>query len=460
MMRLRVLSPEQTREIHRASLRLLAEIGMHVMDGETRRDLLAAGCRENAEERVLMSEEVVQRALSSVPPRMRIWDRDGRLAVDTADPVPRFAPGLNCINVLDRNTGEHRPCLLRDIHEAARLCDRLPNIDLAAGLGNPGELPPDRQALETVRAVVEETRKPLAFIAHDEVEDEEIWGYLAGVAGGWPAMSDKPFALDLTGPYSPLELGQEACRRLRFAARRRLPVVCYPALITGAAGPVTLAGALAQSSAEILAGIAVHQLAAPGSPVISGSSILPMDLRTGTIAYGSPEYILACLGAVDCFTDLGIPSWIGAGCSDAHSVDLQAAAEAGMNLQAAVLSGTSFVHNLGYLSAGKTGSLEMLVLCDELAAAVKRVAAGIEVNEDTLGVEVTRRSYRDHSFLMDEHTLHHMAGAMWSPSLFARSTPEAWDIAQESRAGAPESRAAAGGSVQERIREKTEELLR
>ena len=66
-----------------------------------------------------------------------------------------------------------------------RLCDRLPNIDLAAGLGNPNELPAREQAIETVRAIVAETKKPVAFIAHDEVEDEEIWNYLAEVAGGW-----------------------------------------------------------------------------------------------------------------------------------------------------------------------------------------------------------------------------------------------------------------------------------
>jgi trimethylamine--corrinoid protein Co-methyltransferase len=115
-----------------------------------------------------------------------------------------------------------------------------------------------------------------------------------------------------------------ACRRLAFAARRRLPVVCYPALLPGTNGPVTIAGALAQINAECLSGLVMHQLAGPDSPVVTGSSILPMDLRSGGIAYGSPEYALAGLAAVDLFTDLGIPSWVGAGCSDAHTMDAQA----------------------------------------------------------------------------------------------------------------------------------------
>ena len=446
-MKLRLLTKKDSSQTYQAAIDILRLVGMQVMDDDTRKLLANAGCRVNEEGRFLFYEELVQKALSSVPGSMVIYDRNGKVAVDTADAVPRFSPGLNCINVLDYKTREHRLCLLKDIVETARLCESLPNIDLAAGLGNPSDIPASEQAIETVKALVAGTGKPLAFIAHDEVEDKHIWNYLSDVAGGWEALASKPFALDLTGPYSPLELGEEACRRLRFAARNRLPVVCYPALLPGAAGPVTLAGALAQSSAEILAGIVVHQLEEPGAPVISGSSILPMDLLSGNIAYGSPEYMLACLGAVDLFAGIGVPTWFGAGCSDAHTVDAQAAAEAGMSLQTAVLSGTAFIHNLGYLSAGKTGSLEMLVLCDELAGMARRFAAGITVNEETLAVDVTRRAYRDRSFLTDEHTLKHMRCAIRKSSLFKRTSMEEWQ-------------GPGTDSVQKRTRERLMDLLK
>jgi trimethylamine--corrinoid protein Co-methyltransferase len=424
--KLRLLSEADIRGIYQVAIQILEEMGMEVMDQDTRRMLQQAGCRESEEGHLLFDERLVQKAISTVPERMILYDRNGEKAVDSSASLPHFAPGLNCINVLDHRTGEHRLCTIKDVQETARLCDRLSNVDMAAGLGNPSDLPPSEQARATVEALAQGSRKPLAFIAHDENEDEEIWSYLAELAGGFQALAEKPFALDLTGPYSPLELGEEACRRLRFCAHHSLPVVCYPALITGAAGPVTLAGAIAQSSAEILAGIVVHQLQQPGAPVISGSAVLPMDLRSGGIAYGSPEYSLACLGAVDFFSDLNIPTWFGAGCSDSHTVDAQAAAEAGMGLQVAVLSGTSFIHNLGYLSAGKTGSLEMLVLCDEIAGALKSFIKGIDVNGETLAVEVTRRGYRDHSFLMDEHTLTYMRTALWHPSIFQRTTGEQW----------------------------------
>jgi len=445
-MRLRLLSTENTRQIHTAALTILQDLGMDVRDTDTRKDLLNAGCREADTGYVLFPEEVVNRALEKIPGKFVLYDRNGNCRVDTSDIHPHFAPGLNAITILDHRTGEHRECLLSDVHEAARVCGKLESLDVASGLGNPSDVPPAEQAMETAKAIMEETEKPFPFIAHNEVEDEEVWEYCAEVAGGWEKLAEKPFALDLTGPYSPLELGEEACRRLRFTARKRLPVVCYPAMLPGTTGPVTLDGAIAQSSAEILAGLVVHQLAEPGAPVLTASAILPMDLKTGSIAYGSPEYMLVGFGAVDYFSDLGVPTWIGAGCSDSHVVDTQAASEAGMSMYLAVLAGTSFIHNLGFLSAGKSGALEMLVLTDELAGGVKRFGQGISVTEESLGLDVTRRCYRNHSFMMDDHTLSNMRNAMWEPLLLKRNTQVEWS-------------GAGGVPLEKRIKERVADLL-
>ncbi len=445
-LRLRVLSEEDARQVHQAVLQILREPGMRVHDDDTRKMLKDKGCRESNDGYLLFDEELVQQALATVPRRMLLYHRNGETAVDTSDVVPHFSPGINCIDVLDYKTGEHRPCLLEDISKTARVCDRLPHIDMVASLGCPRDVPSDEEALATVRAMVEQTGKPVAFTGHNEIEAAEIWAYLAEVAGGWEALAAKPFALDLTGPTSPLKLSAEACRRLRHAAQKRLPVVCYPGIMPGATGPITLAGTLAQSSAEILTGIVVHQLEAPGAPVVSGSAILPMDMRTGGLAYGAPDYSLACLAAVDYFNAIGVPTWIGAGCSDAHSMDSQAAAEAGMNMLAAVLSGTSFVHNLGYLSSGKTGSLEMLVLSDELAGMACQIAAGSVVNADTLAVDVTRRAAKTGSYLSDAHTLKHVRTEMWIPSLFQRTSLHSWHESGAKTMGA-------------RIREKLRALL-
>ena len=446
-MRVRVLSEQGAAEVHRAALNILAEIGILVQDDDTRRRLNDLGCGQSDDGYTLLGEDVVAKALATVPPRMVLYNQRGEAAVDTGDHIARFGPGLNCTDVLDFRTGEHRPCVLSDVVDAARLCDKLPHVDLAGNLGNPTDLPAEDQALASVRALAENTEKPLAFIAHDEKEAEDIWSYLAGQVGGWDALEKKPIALDLTGPTSPLKMKQESARRLRLAASRGLPVVCYPALMPGIGGPVTLAGALAQSGAEILAGLVIHQMERPGAPVISGSAVIPFDMRMVNLAYGSPEYVLAGLAASDYFQDLGVPTWIGAGCTDSNLIDAQAAAEAGFNIMASIQGGTAFAHNLGYLSSGLVGSLEMLVLGDELAGMARRVGAGIEVNEDTLAVDIIRKASKTGKYLTEgRHTARHTRTEYWIPSIFQRQAPGDWR-----QAGAPSSA--------DKIREKIGDLI-
>ena len=98
----------------------------------------------------------------------------------------------------------------------------------------------------------------------------------------------------------------------------------------------------------------------------------------------------------------------------------------GANMALAGLAGTAFVHNLGFLSSGRTGSLEMLVLCDELAGWAGRFAHGVETGEDAIGVEVVKRAAKDNSFLTDEHTTARYMTESWFPPMFERSDSAAW----------------------------------
>ena len=117
-----------------------------------------------------------------------------------------------------------------------------------------------------------------------------------------------------------------------------------------------------------------------------------------------------------------------------------------MNIMASVFAGTALTHNFGYLSSGKTGSLEMLVLCEELAGMACRIAAGTKVNEDTLAFDAIRRSAKTSHYLTDEHTLHHVRDEMWMPSVFRRITLDRW-VESGSK------------TARERIREKLRSLL-
>ncbi len=433
--------------IHEAVKVILWDVGVIIEHLPTRHNLIRQHrCVEGTGGFIRMPPELVDQAISTVQKKILLYDHDGHVRVDTSSKTASYCPGHNCVRILDFRSGELRPCLLADIRETARVCEQLPNIDMVCSLGYPSEVPPEDEVVETTKAMYEHCSKPAALLAHDETIQERMMTVIAERVGGWNRLADKPVSIELMGPVSPLRLPEELCARLINCARWRVPVVCYPATFPGMSCPISLAGAIAQSSAEAIAGIVVHQLTEPGAPILSGSAILPMDLRQANLAYGSPEYMVSGLGASDYFRSVGIPSWIGAGCSDSHQFDAQAATEAGASLAIAAMAKTPFVHNLGFLSGGRTGSLELLTLCDEMIGWTMKMANGIKVDAETLAVEVIQRAAATNDFLTDSHTRNRYLTESWYPTLCERSDAEAW--------------AEAGGhDMQERIRQRLAELL-
>ncbi|MFT5502659.1 MAG: trimethylamine--corrinoid protein Co-methyltransferase [Gammaproteobacteria bacterium] len=424
---LELINPDECNSLHDSVKAILWNVGVQIEHRPTR-DLLVKHhhCREDDQNYLHIPPDLIDRTIETIPSRLLLYDQDGKVKVDTDSPISSFCPGHNCVRILDYRNNELRPCKLEDIRETAKVCEQLPNIDMVCSLGYPSEIPPEDEVVETVRAMYENCNKPAALLAHDEVIQERMLNLIADMTGGWQRMGDKPVCLELMGPISPLKLPEELCLRLINCAKWRIPTVCYPATFPGMSCPITNAGAIAQSSAESIAGMIVHQLTEPGAPIMAGSSILPMDLRQANLAYGSPEYMSAGLGAADYFKSIGIPSWIGAGCSDSHQFDAQAAAEAGANLAIAALAKTPFVHNLGFLSGGRTGSLQMLVLCDEIIGWSSKMSTGIQVNAETIAQDVIERSARDNGFLTDQHTQDRFLTENWYPGLFERSDADAW----------------------------------
>ena len=424
---LQMVNESQSAMIHEAVKAILWDVGVIIEHRELRQRLVQQhGCREDNNGYTHLTPDLVEWAIEQAPEHIKLYDHDGNLKVDTASHTSSYCPGHNCVRILDFRSNELRPCSLEDIRETAKLCEALPNLDMVCSLGYPSEVPPEDEVTETVRAMYENCSKPAALLAHDEVIQERMLNLIADMTGGWQRMADKPVCLELMGPISPLKLPGELCLRLINCARWGIPAVCYPATFPGMSCPISTAGAIAQSSAEALAGIVIHQLTIPGAPVMSGSSILPMDLRQANLAYGSPEYMTAGLGAADYFKSIGIPSWIGAGCSDSHQFDTQAAAEAGANLAIAGLASTPFVHNLGFLSGGRTGSLQMLTLCDELVGWSGKMASGVEVTADSVALEVVKRAVANNDYLTDEHTQERFMTETWYPGLCERSDADAW----------------------------------
>ena len=182
-----------------------------------------------------------------------------------------------------------------------------------------------------------------------------------------------PFIILYAEPITPLKNAQEAVEKLLYMAENDLPVIYAPGMLSGATGPVTLAGCLALANAESLCGLVMAQLKREGGPFIYGGGILPLDMRTSVAAYGAPELQLAGAALADMAHYYRLPRFSGAGASDSKVLDQQAMIEGTISTVMQALCGANLVHDVGYLEGGLTGSYEMVVAMDEVIGMVKRI---------------------------------------------------------------------------------------
>ena len=422
---LQVLSPDQCEEIFFAALEILQRVGVRVHEPQGLALLGQAGARVEGD-RAFLSAALVRQALATAPGTVPIAARDGRPAMRLQKGRPHFGTGSDTQFTFDLSDGERRLAVKQDVANAARVADALPNIDFVMSLGLASDVPTATSYLHQFEAMVLNTAKPILYTASDRRDVEDILAMAEAVAGGRSALAQRPFLVLYAEPSSPLQHSREAVQKLILCAERRVPVMYIPAVMLGASAPVTIAGALAQINAECLSGLVMHQLAGPGAPFIYGGAAPVMDVSTSLCSYGSPELTLSCAGMISMARWLDLPVFCTAGCSDAHTFDQQAGMEAGYNLLAMALAGGNLIHDLGYVGAGMTSSLEMLALCDEMAGIARWLLAGIEVSPRTLALSTIEQVGPGGNYMAEAHTVENFKSALHFPTIMNRLEHARW----------------------------------
>ncbi|HIQ04821.1 MAG TPA: trimethylamine methyltransferase, partial [Anaerolineae bacterium] len=244
---------------------------------------------------------------------------------------------------------------------------------------------------------------------------------------------------------SPFYHNPEALDRLLFCAEKRIPLIYIPTIMAGASGPVTMAGALTVGNADVLAGLVIHQLKAPGAPFIYGGCVSPFDMKTTVLPYGAPEWHMSDAILAQLSWRYGLPQFGTAGATDSKVVDEQATLEAAYTLLFAALSGVNLIHDVGYMESGLTASLDYLVICDEIISLVRHILRGCEVDDETLALDLIDAVGPGGHFVDSEHTLRHYR-EVWYPSVLDRRTYDDWS-------------AAGAMTLKQRARIKAKELL-
>jgi trimethylamine--corrinoid protein Co-methyltransferase len=420
------LTHEQMQDIHSASLQVLQDVGTMVHHPEARDLLVQAGARRAGDKGVHIPADVVEAALRSAPSRITVYDRTARPAMFLEGRRVHFGTGSDCPFLLDTFSGRRRPFAEDDVRHAVTLVDGLEQIDFCMSMGHLPMYGDQASYQAEYAAMLRFTSKPHVITAGDRQSLQDQTEMAAAVVGGLEQLQHKPLFVLYDEPTSPLIHSFEALDKLLFMAEHRLPTNYSPGIMAGATSPVTLAGAIAQANAEILAGLAIHQLKRPGAPFVHGAGVSPMDMRSMQPTYSAPEAIMGQAGLTQIGRDLyHLPTWGFAGCSSSKLCDEQAVYEAYSYLSTSAQMGTNLVHDVGYLEFGLTYSFDLLVFCNEMIGQVTRLMEGIEVNADTLALEVMERVGPGGHFLGDDHTFDHFR-RNWTPELTDRNTYEVW----------------------------------
>lgn len=421
------LSENQREEIFSAALEIMDRVGMRIFTEEGKDLLRSAGAAVDAEGLVHIPSFMVKHALNLAPSRVVLAGRDGDRHVVLEKDRIYFGTGSDTPFTIDPYTDEHRQMLYRDVYDAARTADALPNIDFFMSLGLVSDAPAQTYDRHQFLAMITGTRKPMVITAVDRQGLEDQHRMACAVLGGEEAFRRNPLFGIYIEPISPLQHSKEVVEKLLYAADHGIPIVYTPAPTAGYTAPVTLAGIIAQGLAECLTGVVMAQLRSPGAPVIIGGVHTIIDMQTMIFSYAAPEFLLLSAAITDVVKWLGLPMFSTAGCSDAKLLDEQASLQAGLSILFAALSGANLIHDVGYLESGLTGSFDMLVLSDEIIAMVKRMLRGVQVDQETLAVDTVAEVGPGGHFLGSEHTLRHFREEIWRPELQERVNYTAWE---------------------------------
>ena len=422
----RILSDSQCKEIFLATLECLRRIGVRIQNEEAKNMLAAAGADVEGDQ-VRIPAHIIQDAIAATPRTFTIWGRDYQHEMRVSPDRVHFGPGPSCTYFIDPLSGERRRARLSDAGKTALVCDALPNIDYAMGLSLFDDSTPVLSPVYEFAEMLANTSKPIIAWANTTETLSDIYNIALAAAGSETSLRRKPIFAFFTTYESPLRLANAPVANLMWAAEHDIPVICLGGPTVGLEAPFSGASALVMHLASVLSALAIVQLKKRGAPMVIGGVPSMMDLRTARPAYGSPEMSLHSAAAVDISRYLGIPFMGTAGASESKVIDAQAGAEAAIQVLMSALSGASLVHDLGFLDCADIGSLSYLILTDELISMVARIMRGVQVNAETIMLDLLEKVGSDGTFISEPRSAALCRSEAWVPTIFDRNAYTKWE---------------------------------
>ncbi len=426
-----VLSDDDLRQIHQATLDILAECGVEINSPRMLDFLRSRGLSVQADRPVVrFTRSCIEDALATIPPRFEVFDREGKPLYELGDGRTKFAGGHNAVFWVDSQTGKTRPSKVADVELFSRLCEDLPAIDMIGIPVMPQDVPePGATLLYGVRAVIENSRKPLFFSTDRSAVNNAVIDMLRAVFPG--DLQTQVYGISQLSPTAPLFWEHDVLDAVLDTVPTGVPLAILPEPNAGMSAPYTLAGLLTVNNAECLSGLAMIQMLRPGTKVLYANSWTTSDMRSVAALVGSTETSICRIAGAQLARFYRVPSHTTAPNSDNHAHDEQNAWEKTYSTFCAVGAGNDLIVNCGMFATGMTCSHEQLIMDEEICAMSRRIAAGLRVDADTIAADLIRQiGPHGPSYLMTDHTMNWLRSDEYLDTrVSVRGPRAAWETA-------------------------------
>lgn len=417
-----VISNEDIEAIHQATLRVLSETGIVISHPGMQELLLEAGGRLQ-HGRITLPPELVERTIQSCGKKASVRGRGGAEIV-LGDGSLHWHNLGGARSVYDQGSGQLYPATTREVQDSTRLLDALDQATTITPFFTPQDVPGELMSLEMYRHTLPFTTKPVHGPGVQTSLEVKYLALMAETIG--PV--EKILSLSVS-PVSPLTFPSDLVESMVEIARRGIPFGPLPCPTAGTTAPFSLAGALTQQNAEVLACIVIVQLVNPGLPIIYCGRLAMMEPRTGGSIWGGVELGIASAATVQIGHRYGLPVNVYGLSTNAHMLEIQSGIERTLNSILPALAGADELSGIGELEAGVTGSYAQMVCDNEIAANVRRVLRGFSVDDDSLAVNIIDKVMcSSRNFLTEQHSIKYLRGGeILFQDLSERRTFAEWD---------------------------------
>jgi len=423
-----LLSADAIESIHQTALSILREVGMVILSPTARQYFADAGFDIDKDSKLVhFDSELIETLVAKAPSSFTLHARNPAKNIKIGDGHAAFCSVGGPAYVMDMDKGRRNGTY-------AEMCDFIKlvqSLDILHQEGGGGfealDLPAESRHLDLYYAqctLLDKTWVPWT-IGRDQAMDAIEMAAIS-LQCKTVDLIEKPVFHCIVNTNSPLQLDIPMAEGLIAMAEYGQAITVTPFTLSGAMSPVTIAGALAQQHAEAMVGIALAQIIRPGNPVMYGGFTSNVDMKTGSPAFGTPEYVQAAQASGQLARRLGVP-FRSSNVTAANCPDAQAAYESSMSLWGAITGQANLIkHAAGWMHGGLTASFEKLIIDAEMLQMMAATIEPFEVNQETLALDAIRDVGPAGHFFGTEHTMSRYQDAFYAPLLSNWDNYETW----------------------------------